>query len=48
VLVLKVVNEQGAWQGCLRFVDREGQPVPGLLEGQPVPGQGWLLLTPWR
>jgi WD40 repeat protein len=30
VLVVKVVNEQGAWQGCLRFVDPLGQPVPGL------------------
>jgi WD40 repeat protein len=30
VLVLKVVNEYGQWLGCARFVDREGNPVPGL------------------
>jgi hypothetical protein len=30
VVVFKVVNEQLDWQGCLRFVDPQGQPVPGL------------------
>jgi hypothetical protein len=30
VLLFKVVNEEGTWKGCLRFVDREGNPVPGL------------------
>jgi WD40 repeat protein/serine/threonine protein kinase len=30
VLVFKVVNEQGAWQGCLRFVDLQGLPAQGL------------------
>jgi hypothetical protein len=30
VLVLKVVNENGAWLGCVRIVDREGNPVQGL------------------
>jgi hypothetical protein len=26
VLVVKVVNEHFDWQGCLRFVDQDGQP----------------------
>ncbi len=30
VLVFKVVNENWGWLGCLRFVDREGNPVQGL------------------
>jgi WD40 repeat protein len=30
VVVLKVVNETGAWQNCLRFADAQGRPVPGL------------------
>lgn len=30
VLVFKVVNETGAWQGSIRFTDRDGQPVPGI------------------
>jgi len=30
VLVLKVVNQAQAWQGCARFVDREGNPAEGL------------------
>jgi WD40 repeat protein len=30
VLVLKVVNTFGDWEGCARFVDREGNPVSGL------------------
>jgi hypothetical protein len=30
VLVFKVVNANGDWLGCLRFVDAEGNPVPGL------------------
>jgi WD40 repeat protein len=30
VLVLKVVNHAMTWEGCARFVDREGNPVPGL------------------
>jgi hypothetical protein len=30
VLVFKVVNEGGGWQGCLRFKDSAGQPVKDL------------------
>jgi hypothetical protein len=30
VLVFKVVNEDGAWLGCARFVDREGNALSGL------------------
>jgi WD40 repeat protein len=30
VLVFKVVNEGADWQGCLRFVDKDGQPAAGL------------------
>jgi WD40 repeat protein/serine/threonine protein kinase len=30
VLVLKVVNELYEWEGCARFVDGDGNPVPGL------------------
>jgi len=30
VLVFKVVNEGGGWQGCLRFKDSSGQPVKDL------------------
>jgi WD40 repeat protein len=30
VLVLKVVNLGGTWEGCARFVDREGNPPNGL------------------
>jgi hypothetical protein len=30
VLVLKVVNQGQAWQGCARFVDAEGNPAKGL------------------
>jgi WD40 repeat protein/serine/threonine protein kinase len=30
VVVFKVVNETGGWQGSIRFTDRDGQPVPGL------------------
>ncbi len=30
VLVLKVVNEMGAWSACARFVDRDGKPVEGV------------------
>ncbi len=30
VLVFKVVNEGGGWQGCLRFKDGSGQPVKDL------------------
>jgi WD40 repeat protein len=30
VLVLKVVNETGFWEGCARFVDQEGNPAKGL------------------
>jgi hypothetical protein len=28
VLVFKLVNEEYFWEGCLRFLDREGNPVP--------------------
>jgi Tol biopolymer transport system component len=30
VLVLKVVNQAKDWEGCARFVDREGNPAKGL------------------
>ena len=30
VLVFKVVNQTGGWQGCIRFTDEAGQPVAGL------------------
>jgi hypothetical protein len=30
VLVFKVINEYWDWEGCARFVDAEGNPVPGL------------------
>ena len=30
LLVFKVVNEKGAWQGCIRFTDRNNQPVRNL------------------
>lgn len=30
VVVFKVVNESGGWNGLLRFTDKEGNPVPGL------------------
>jgi hypothetical protein len=31
VLVFKVVNEKGGWQGCIRFMDRNNQPVKSLM-----------------
>lgn len=30
LLVFKVVNQKAAWQGCLRFTDRNNQPVRNL------------------
>ncbi len=30
VIVFKVVNETGGWQGSVRFLDHDGNPVPGL------------------
>jgi len=30
LLVLKVVNEKGGWSGCVRFTDRQDQPVKTL------------------
>ena len=30
VLVFKVVNEMGAWQGSIRFTDAHGNPVKGI------------------
>jgi hypothetical protein len=30
VLVFKVVNEAGDWEGCIRFVDAAGRPVQGI------------------
>ena len=30
VLVFKVVNEEGQWQGAIHFVDAQGNPVRGL------------------
>ena len=30
VLLLKVVNETGQWEGCARLLDDAGRPVQGL------------------
>jgi hypothetical protein len=30
VLVFKVVNDTGAWEGCVRLVDENGLPAPGI------------------
>ena len=30
VLVFKVVNEGGPWQGSIRFTDAQGNPVKGI------------------
>ena len=30
VIVLKVVNEEGDWQGSLRILDKEGHPLKGI------------------
>ena len=30
VLVFKVVNEVGLWQGSIRFTDANGNPVKGI------------------
>lgn len=30
LLVFKVVNEKGGWSGCIRFTDRNNQPLKGL------------------
>ncbi len=30
VLVFKVVNEPGAWEGSIRFTDAQGNPVKGI------------------
>jgi hypothetical protein len=30
VLVFKVVNESGSWEGCVRLVDEAGRPVQGI------------------
>lgn len=30
VVVFKVINENNSWQGCLRFTDAAGKPLPGL------------------
>jgi hypothetical protein len=30
VVVFKVVNNSGEWQGAARFVDKDGKPLPGL------------------
>ena len=30
VLLLKVVNESGQWEGCARLVDDTGRPVQGV------------------
>jgi hypothetical protein len=30
VLVFKVINEFGGWQGCARFTDRDGNPITNL------------------
>jgi hypothetical protein len=27
VVVFKIINEQNAWQGCIRFTDRDGNPI---------------------
>jgi len=31
LLVFKVVNEKAGWQGCIRFTDRNNQPIRSLL-----------------
>jgi hypothetical protein len=38
VVVFKVVNVIGDWQGCLRFVDRDGRPVTEGLRVSLTPG----------
>jgi len=30
VVVFKVINENNNWQGCLRFTNADGKPLPGL------------------
>jgi WD40 repeat protein len=30
VLIFKVVNEEGPWGGCIRFMDANGQPAKGI------------------
>ena len=30
VVVFKVVNNTGEWQGAARFVDKDGKPIAGL------------------
>src|SRR5262249_6311293 len=30
VLVFKVVNERGGWEGCVRLVDDDGRPAQGI------------------
>jgi hypothetical protein len=30
VLIFKVVNGTGPWEGCIRFVDRTGLPAKGI------------------
>jgi len=34
VLVFKVVNEKGGWQGCVRFTDKSGAPVKAIQAGR--------------
>lgn len=29
-LVFKVINQENNWQGCVRFIDRNGKPVTGI------------------
>jgi hypothetical protein len=31
VIVFKVINETNNWEGCLRFKDKEGKPVTGVV-----------------
>ena len=40
VLVFKVVNEIGDWQGSIRFTDAQGNPVKGIKVTPPPPSLG--------
>jgi hypothetical protein len=38
VVILKVANEKNLWQGCLRFMDKNGTPIRHLqVSSTPVP-----------
>jgi WD40 repeat protein/serine/threonine protein kinase len=53
VLVFKVVNEEGYWQGSIHFTDSAGQPLKGIhatiapdLANDPGAIRDWLVLAP--